>query len=897
MNHVGPSRAPLSPRALLLPLVLALVVVACTVGDDTGGGDDPTEDAPTGVAQQAAGGTILFAPGVDLDVDQSLLDAASTWIEEESGLSEMLREEIFLDRVSQTQDVTHLTFVQQHGNVSVRGAQFIVHVRENGEVIGASQSLTETLPGDGVTEELTAVEAYDIAEKAVPGTVAGEPTTTATWLEVGTELRLGWEVQVTLQDPPAGYSVVVDATDGQVLSVDRLSTDHSRRGQDRQTAQRETAQAQTAQTQTAQAGGCNAPTPPSACIFVVDPIFASGNPAISPADANATLVGVPLPNLTSPDSGDLIGLYAQVAGPIQPLYNDPDGVFGEGGRGGQDVTFEGGMTYYWIDYSQQIVQELGYRYHADDPVDVVPIDPDVPDNALYLFLEDRIHMGAGGDGVNEAEDAQGVIHEYGHALLQSAVPNIRTEEGIAFHEGFADLVSVFVTVEFRNGDVPCLFHWAEQGECIRRVDEQLIYPDDLRFEVHLDGEIFTGAVWEMYRQVLLRDTGLEPGQCQDRQTNPCDAVRDQVFGTLLGSLPFLTPTLDLNDAATAFAVSDQTFYNGVNATLIEEVFSARGLDATGSPMMQIEGMQDIEEGDSFAAVKIQHSYRGDLALDLDVVDGQNNSLCSASLIAPDPSDAEDNITGQFRLDDTNCGQFLPPGPDSVWLLTTRDTAAEDEGRLFQFAINHDGRRFLAASLPQVIPDNDAVGVTAQIGGTEPATMGVDGPVATPPPVDPPVQTPTPPPTQPPVSTPTPTPLPTQAPPEVSPPSPEPGAGEITAQVEIEHTYVGDLSVSILVVDLLSENTDILCRVDLAEPDAQNSSENLSLTASADVCAELYPPSLTQPWILRVVDVAAEDVGRVTAFSLDGPQGRFEALTLPVDIPDNDTVGALVTVIG
>ncbi|MEE8600186.1 PepSY domain-containing protein [Euzebya tangerina] len=892
------SRAPsATPRVLALLLVLAVVAAACT-----GGGDEPEDGGETTSEQsdgqeqdtQAGGGAggdaVMFAPGVDLDVEPAILDATGTWIAEESGLTDMLREELFLEQVSQTADVTHLTFVQQHDEVSVRGAQFIVHVRENGEVIGASQSLTETLPGDGVTEELTADEAFEIAEKAVPGTVVGDPTTTATWLEVGTELRLGWEVQVTTEDPPAGYAVVVDATDGQVLSVDRLSTDHSyRTPPDNGTEARDGAgHAEVAgRDEVAQAGGCNAPAPPSACIFVVDPIYASGNPGISPAQANSTLVGVPLANLTNPAGGDLIGRYAQITPPSLAAYSDPDGVHGQGGRGGQDITFESGMTYYWIDYSQQIVQELGYRYHADDPVDFEPIARDFPDNAQYLFLEDLIRMGSGGDGVNEAEDAQGIIHEYGHALLQAAVPNIRTEEGIAFHEGFADLASVFTTLEFRNGDVECLFHWAEQGVCIRRVDRELVYPDDLRFEVHLDGEIFTGAVWEIFRQVLDRETGLTPNQCQDRQTNPCDAVRDQVYGTLLGSLPFLTPTLDLNDAATAFAVSDQTFYASTNADIIQQVFAARGLQASGTPMTQIDGLDDFEAADSVVGVKIQHTYRGDIELVLDVVDGQNTQLCSATLVSPDPNDSEDNITGRFGLDGTTCAEFLPPGPDSVWLLTARDFAVEDEGTLFQFSISHAGRRFLASSLPQIIPDDDPVGVTAQIGATTPTPMGVDGPVASAPPVAEPTAEPAAPQDA------------TEEPVAADPPAGQapPAAGQVTAQVDIQHTYVGDLSVSILVVDLLSETTDILCRVDLWEPDSQNSDDDLSLTASADVCAGFYPPSATQPWVLRVIDVAAQDEGQVTGFSITGPEGTVEALVLPEDIPDDDVDGVLLPIIG
>ncbi|HUG83424.1 MAG TPA: M36 family metallopeptidase [Euzebya sp.] len=850
------------PRAATALLVIALLLAACTGADDPegAGSEDPTpgtavdagSDTPGGVSFTTSG--IPLAPGAEVDVDPAVLDAAAAWLDEESGLTDMLREEIFLSQATRTRDVWHLMFVQQHGEVSVRGAQFVVHVRDTGEVLGASQSLIETLPGDGATEELTPDEAADVAVKSVPGTVTGDPIVEATWLEVGTQLRLGWNVQVATEDPPSNYSVVVDATTGEVLTVDRLATDHgARRGQSAQVRPVAPAATQVTRRDVAQGAACDAPPPPSACIFVVDPIYASGNTDIDPAQANATLVGVPLANLTDPASGDLVGRYAQIAPQVAAAYRPQNGVYGAGGRGGQDISFEAGMTYYWIDYTQQVVQEMGFDFHAEDPVDFVPIEPAFPDNAFYLFLEDRIHMGIGRDGVNEAEDAQGIIHEYGHALLQAAVPNIVSEEGGAVHEGFADLVSVFTTLEFRNGDIGCLFHWAERGACIRRIDTTLRYPDDLRLEVHLDGEIYTGAVWEVFRRVLERDTGLAPEQCQDRGTNPCDAVRDDVYATLLGSLPFLTPTLGLNDATAAFAASDQVFFAGRNADLITEVFGERGLSASGTPAVQIEGLMDFQPSDSVLSVKIQHAYRGDLALTLQVVDATGQARCGADLLMPDPDDSGDNVQGRFQLEGTDCAAFLPPGPDQVWLLTAVDTLEEDEGTLFQYSISHQGQRFLAPGLPAIIPDADPIGVTAAIGGAQP-TGGT------------------------------------------TPVQPAPTADSaLTVSYDIAHTYVGDLLVQLVVAD--PATGEIRCRVDLRQPDPQDDGDVLSGVAEVGQCEDFYPPGPSQAWILRVADLAPVDVGEVTSFQLTGPDGVVHEGPVPAAIPDDDQGGVLLPITG
>ena len=840
--------------------VSAALVALCMLAAACTGSDDPAPDTPSSAASEgedtsADGSTdvttgsvgVQQVAGADIDVDDDILEAAHTWIVEESGLSDMLQEELFLAEVSTTRDVVHLTFVQQHDDVAVRGAQFIVHVRDTGEVLGASQSLTTTLPGSDTSQELDEAAAVDIAIKAVPGTPVGAPPVMATWLENGAELRLGWEVLVTTTAPIDDWAVVVDATTGDVLSVDRLSTDaHAGHTDSQRTVE------------VAQAGGCNAPAPPSACIFVVDPFYASGSTTISPGQANQTLVGVPLANLDDPGDGNLVGRYAAIDPDVAATYRDPNNVFGEGGRGGQDPTFEAGMTYYWIDYTQQVMQGLGYAYHAEDPVEFVPIDDEFQDNAFYLFTDDTIHMGGAADGVTEAEDAQGIIHEYGHALLQSAVPNIVSDEGGAFHEGFADLVSVFTTLEFRNGDVGCLFHWAERGNCIRRIDTDKAYPGDLVAEVHLDAEIYTGAVWDVFEGVLARDAGLIPTDCQDRQANPCDAVRDEVYSTLLGSLPFLTPALDLNDAAAAFAASDATFNDSRNAQIILDAFAAHGLTAEGSSGVQVMrpgDLMDLDRSDAQVALKIVHAFRGDLQVDLGVVDASGQLLCNLQLKSPDGQDGADNITGRYDVTGTDCAAHLPPGPDAVWVLRVVDAFDIDVGTLFQFAVIHDGTRYAASGLPLAIPDADPQGIVATVGAdlsSDSQPMAAEDGTATPP----------------------------------------VAAGGVEADIDIAHTYIGDLLVQVGVLDA---EGGALCRVDVVTPDAEDASDDLVATVDLGACADHYPPGAGTVWALRVVDNAAQDVGQIRSFVLRGPDGQERVGAAPVPIPDADPQGVVVTI--
>lgn len=832
-------------RALCCALALVTALAACTAGEA------PQPQAATPDAPGTPNEVRMATGAGDVQVDPAALAAAQQWIAESSGLSEELQSELFLAAAQTGRGLTHLTFAQQHDGVPVRGAVFVVHVTDEGQVLGASQSLTETLPADDATEELTAEEAAELAVKAVPGTTTGQASTRPTWLEVGTALRLGWEVLVTTSDPPANHAVVIDATTGEVLSVDPLTVESRTPPGVRPTAV--TPPARTGARALAQAGSaCDAPAAPSACIFVVDPIYASGDPGISPEEADAVLVGVPLENLSDPSAGILAGRYAAVPPAIADTFAAPDGVWGAGGRDGGPA-FEGGMTYYWIDYTQRFVQSLGFSYHAGSPVGIVPLDPSVVDNAFYLFVEDRIHMGAGSDGVDEGEDAQGIIHEYGHALLQAAVPNIVSPEGGAFHESFADLLSVLVTLEFRNGDIGCLFHWAERGACIRRIDTDLTYPDDLRFEVHADGEIFNGAVWDVFEAVLARDTGLAPGDCQ-QPDNPCGAVRDEVLATLLGSLPFLTPQLDLADAASAFAAADLALFDGRNAAEIAGAFAAHGLDAGGTPAIQVEGLGPGRPAGPAVALKVQHSYRGDLDIGIDVTDAAGGVLCEAIVMTPDPSDAGDNVTGLFDLAGSGCEQHLPPGPEAVWTLTVADTLPEDEGVLLGYTVMDGTNRYPAPGLPVPIPDADPAGIRVAVGGPAPGPASSDvleeGATA---------------------------------------------SGAVSVALDISHTYVGDLQVRVGVVDVASRT--VRCAVDVRNPDPSDSTADLVGIVDAGSCTGFYPPSLQQPWVLLVVDTAALDVGSIQRFEVRGPDGQQFIAEGPVPIPDADPSGAVLVVSG
>jgi hypothetical protein len=178
--------------------------------------------------------------------------------------------------------------------------------------------------------------------------------------------------------------------------------------------------------------------------------------------------------------------------------------------------FEQVMAYFWITEAQTYIHALGFgvtRQGIDDRPQSVRVDQWGQDNSFTTDLpKDEIRYGKG--GVDDAEDAEVVLHEYGHAIHFAQGFQFNTEQADAISEGFGDYWAVTVgdVVARRLGiperePLPCVADWDSTSytstvpHCLRRVDENLHYPQDLDGDVHDDGQIWSRALWDI-RQSL-----------------------------------------------------------------------------------------------------------------------------------------------------------------------------------------------------------------------------------------------------------------------------------------------------------------------------------------------------------------------------------------------------------
>jgi hypothetical protein len=266
-------------------------------------------------------------------------------------------------------------------------------------------------------------------------------------------------------------------------------------------------------------------------------------------------------------SGFLHGDYATIVGSTGNLAYSPTNTFLYDRH--QDE-FEQVMAYYWITQAQEYIQSLGFGTGGSlPPVNEEPqrlrINQWGIDNSFATTHKDEMRLGKG--GVDDAEDAEVILHEYGHAIHFAQEFRFSTDEAGAISEGFGDYWAVTVSEHVRaslglpaSSDPACVADWdatsytSDVPHCLRRVDEDLVYPDDLVGQVHADGRIWSRALWEIRGAVgpARADTAILSGQ----------------FGFDGGTMPSL--------AGRIVAAADDLFGAGV-AGQVDDVFEARGI--------------------------------------------------------------------------------------------------------------------------------------------------------------------------------------------------------------------------------------------------------------------------------------------------------------------------------
>jgi len=199
------------------------------------------------------------------------------------------------------------------------------------------------------------------------------------------------------------------------------------------------------------------------------------------------------------------------------------------------------------------MQSLGFTNLVDYQIGVDAHALNGDDQSI--FSSNSLLFGEG--GVDDAEDADVIIHEYGHAILSSAAPGTWSGfERQSLEEGLGDYLATSYSRDINPFNWQNMFSWDGHNPFWngRNTASTKLYPTDLGFDMHLASEIWSSALMQIWGDIGRTTT-------------------DQI---LLQSLYSYAAGMTMVDAAYLFLQADSLLNGGVNYCVIYQRFEDRG---------------------------------------------------------------------------------------------------------------------------------------------------------------------------------------------------------------------------------------------------------------------------------------------------------------------------------
>ncbi|MCY3487494.1 MAG: T9SS type A sorting domain-containing protein [Bacteroidetes bacterium] len=505
---------------------------------------------------------------------------ARTWLLQDGEPFGILTPEI-LELVSERESTgaLHLTFQQTLADIPVYGRFVHVNLNQTGlpaMVISGYAPHLENVDAFSSVPALSAAQAESLAQRAISD--EGATAQPAELLVLPDDPpRLIWQTIVSPDTGIGEWEVLLDANTGTLIQLmDLLVFSH--------------------------------PDPPpkkdvdgEGQIWLYDPLTASGQPYGGDyvddddrenATLNSLLQSVTLQDIerTSNGSYRLNGPWVEIVGSATPVEsNASDFKYTR-----SDKHFEAVMVYYFIDTSERYIQSL--EVGVAPPSNPVTADPHAfPEDVSYYQASTRsLHFGDG--GVDDAEDAGVILHEYGHAIMHHYLgfaPLPRREWGV-LGEGFSDYWAVSNRRDLmERGEVPAgdwreVFPWDGIAWGGRRADGNDHY-NVIRWDCLGVCDIYDyGRTWAALMMELWERAG-----------------RENTDRLHLAAFPYLGRNFALEDMVEALVMADAALNNGQYTADIYDVFEPLGFVTSPSGIPLIIHTPVARHSDPTLPVKIE----------------------------------------------------------------------------------------------------------------------------------------------------------------------------------------------------------------------------------------------------------------------------------------------------
>jgi subtilisin-like proprotein convertase family protein len=395
-------------------------------------------------------------------------------------------------------------------------------------------------------------------------------------------------------------------------------------------------------------------------IFDPNPVVTLNAPQLQDANDGPVPAGA-YKSVELPDSA-VHGPWVDLVDRQLPSIAPPSGslIFDRTADGFEDVN-----AFFHLHRNQEWVQSLGYRGTRAIAPYAVPVDAHASageDNSFFVPSGTQAGRGTlffGDGGTDDAEDADILVHEYAHALMEWIAPGTFGggfgSEARALSEGTADYWAFSAHVDARRAsgrDPYCIADWDARcwedassercgypanSDCLRRVDSTRTMAgfeaSDQSGAEHRNGAIWSSALRELRDQI----------------------GRDVMDTIVLESIFGLPPRPTFAVMARRIIEADRELYQGAHIGLICSAMGKRGIlsecevpmraerilfqssqpglaipqtEAGVTSTITIDDSRAIEK--LFVRVDVGHTARGDLRIELIAPDGTVIVLQSVS---------------------------------------------------------------------------------------------------------------------------------------------------------------------------------------------------------------------------------------------------------------------------
>lgn len=331
-------------------------------------------------------------------------------------------------------------------------------------------------------------------------------------------------------------------------------------------------------------------TPCNGNIYFPDPLTSSGNSYGGPWADNSNSNSIELASqlfakeIEGSFSNDSFRLQnsAAVISDVSPpsirpsVSYTPNFLFTRDLSGFEEVN----ALFHLTQFNKYIHNELGFPAICDYQIVVDAHAMNGADNSNFNPASSPPRLSFGDGGIDDAEDADVIIHEYGHAISYSAAPNTNSGlERTTLDEAGGDYFASSYSRRISENQWFNVYTWDGHNEFWsgRFSNSSDHYPEDLVNNKYGDADIWSSVLMEIWE-----DIGYQ--------------ITDQLL--IQANLSY-SPNMTMPNAAMLFLQADELWYNSAHFQSIRNHMVARGLLPEDVGINSLEKSNDIRIIGSF----------------------------------------------------------------------------------------------------------------------------------------------------------------------------------------------------------------------------------------------------------------------------------------------------------